>query len=97
GTEEQRTGIRVLDADGTEIAASEECPGVHGAEVAADEAVVAGCEDGVLVYADGQIVHADSPDAYGRIGNQAASPASPIVLGDYKSDPDADRSEERRV
>jgi len=97
GTEEQRTGIRVLDADGTEIAASDECPGVHGAEVAADEVVVAGCEDGVLIYAGGQIVHADSPDAYGRIGNQAASPASPIVLGDYKSDPDADLERPTRV
>lgn len=97
GTEEQRTGIRVLDADGTQTATAEDCPGVHGAEVAAGEAVVAGCEDGVLVYADGQTTHADSPDDYGRIGNQAASPDSPIVLGDYKSDPGADLERPTRV
>ncbi|HIZ35249.1 MAG TPA: hypothetical protein H9815_05690 [Candidatus Ruania gallistercoris] len=90
GTEEERSGLRVLDADDVEIAASEDCPGVHGAEVAADGAVVAGCEDGALVYRDGQITHADSPDDYGRIGNQAASEESPIVLGDYKTDPDAE-------
>lgn len=90
GTEEERTGMQVLSADDTQIAASAECPGVHGAEVAADDAIVAGCEDGALVYHDGQITHADSPDDYGRIGNQAAWPDSPIVLGDYKSDPDAE-------
>ncbi|WP_147916197.1 zinc metallochaperone AztD [Ruania zhangjianzhongii] len=90
GTEEERSSLLVLDAEGAEIAASDDCPGVHGAEVAADGAVVAGCEDGALVYRDGQITHADSPDDYGRIGNQAAAPNSPIVLGDYKSDPDAE-------
>lgn len=90
GTEEDRAGLRVLDAEDAEIAASDDCPGVHGADVAADGAVVAGCEDGALVYHDEQITHADSPDDYGRIGNQAASPDSPIVLGDYKSDPDAE-------
>ena len=97
GTEDARTGIRVLDADGTEIAASDECPGVHGEAVAADEAVLIGCEDGVLVYADGAITKVDSPDAYGRIGNQAGSEASTVVLGDYKSDPDAELERPTRV
>ena len=90
GTEEERSGLRVLDAEDTETAASDDCPGVHGAEVAAGGAVVAGCEDGALIYHNGQITHADSPDDYGRVGNQAAAPDSPIVLGDYKSDPDAE-------
>lgn len=90
GTEEERSGLRILDGDDGELASSEACPGVHGAEVAADGAVVAGCEDGALVYRDGEITHAGSPDDYGRIGNQAASHDSPIVLGDYKSDPDAE-------
>ncbi|WP_216853798.1 zinc metallochaperone AztD [Phytoactinopolyspora halotolerans] len=97
GDEEARTGIRVLDGDGEEIAASDDCPGVHGEAMAADETVVIGCEDGVLVYSDGEITKVESPDEYGRIGNQAGSEASPIVLGDYKSDPDAELERPTRV
>lgn len=90
GTEDGRTGIRVLDEQNTEIAASDECPDVHGETVAAHEAVVIGCTDGVLVYRDGVITKVQSPDAYGRIGNQWGTEDSPIVLGDYKSNPDAE-------
>ncbi|WP_338403909.1 zinc metallochaperone AztD [Cellulosimicrobium arenosum] len=97
GTEDARTGVRVLDADGAELAASDECPGVHGEAVAADEAVVVGCEDGVLVVAGTTITKVGSPDTYGRIGNQAGTEASPVVLGDYKSDPDAELEEPTRV
>lgn len=97
GTEDARTGIRVLDASGTEIATNDQCPGVHGEAVAADEAVVIGCEDGALVTKDGVITKVASPDAYGRIGNQAGSEESPYVLGDYKSDPDADLERPTRV
>lgn len=97
GTAEARTGIRVLDADGAEVAASDACPGVHGEAVAADEAVVIGCEDGALVYADGAITKVQAPDAYGRIGNQAGSDASPVVLGDYKTDPEAELERPTRV
>jgi hypothetical protein len=97
GTEDARTGIRVLDAEGTEIAASDACPGVHGEAVAADEAVVIGCEDGAVVYAGGTVSKVAAPDAYGRIGNQAGTEASPVVLGDYKSDPDAELERPTRV
>ncbi|MEV0826679.1 zinc metallochaperone AztD [Nonomuraea rubra] len=90
GTEEKRTGIAVLDAQRKEITRSEDCPGVHGEATAQDEAVVLGCEDGVLLYKDGRISKIDSPDEYGRIGNQSGSDLSPIVLGDYKKDPDAE-------
>ncbi|WP_432548063.1 zinc metallochaperone AztD [Kineococcus sp. SYSU DK004] len=90
GDEESRTGIRVLDAEGNEIAANDQCPDVHGETVAADEVVVVGCTDGVLVYRDGEITKVQSPDEYGRIGNQWGTEDSPIVLGDYKSDPDAE-------
>ena len=38
GTEEERTGIRVLDVDGAQVASSDECPGVHGEAVAARRA-----------------------------------------------------------
>ncbi|MEO3795147.1 zinc metallochaperone AztD [Nonomuraea sp. B10E15] len=90
GTEEKRTGLLVLDRSRKEIARSEDCPGVHGEATALDEAVVVGCEDGVLIYKDGEFTKVDSPDEYGRIGNQAGSDVSPIVLGDYKKDPDAE-------
>jgi hypothetical protein len=90
GTEEARTGIRLLAADDTEIAASDECPNTHGETVAADETVVIGCTDGVLVVRDGQITKVASPDAYGRIGNQWGTDESAIVVGDYKTDPDAE-------
>lgn len=97
GTEEARTGTRVLDASGAEVAASDQCPGVHGEAVAADDAVVIGCEDGALVHTGTTITKVQSPDAYGRIGNQAGSEASPVVLGDYKSDPDAELERPTRV
>lgn len=97
GDEDARTGVRVLDADDTEIAAIDTCPGVHGEAVAADEAVVIGCEDGAVIWAGGALTKVTAPDAYGRIGNQAGSEASPYVLGDYKSDPDADLERPTRV
>lgn len=97
GTEEAATGIRVLDGDGEEIAASDDCPGVHGEAVAADEAVLIGCQDGALLYTDGKITKVDAPDSYGRIGNQAGSEESPVVLGDYKTDEDAERERPTQV
>lgn len=90
GNEEERPGIVVLDAQRNEIARNEDCPGVHGEATAQGEAVVIGCETGVLVYRDGEITKITSPTPYGRIGNQAGSDASPITLGDYKQDPDAE-------
>lgn len=97
GDAKTRTGIVVHDAGGTEIARNEQCPGVHGEAVAADETVVFGCQDGLLIYRDGAISKVTSPDPYGRIGNQAGSEDSPVVLGDYKSDPDAELERPQRV
>ena len=97
GNEDERTGIVVLDAERNEVTRNEECPGVHGEAVAADETVVVGCEDGVLIYRDGEITKVQSPDAYGRIGNQAGDEDSPILLGDYKVDPDAELERPTRV
>jgi len=90
GTVDARTGIRVLDGENDEIAENADCPSVHGETVAADEAVVIGCTNGVLVYRNGVITKVASPDAYGRIGNQFGTEDSPVVLGDYKTDPDAE-------
>jgi hypothetical protein len=97
GTEEKRTGALVLDKDDKEIKRNENCPGVHGEAAAKDEAVAVGCEDGVLIYKDGKFTKVDAPDDYGRIGNQAGSDASPVLLGDYKTDPDAELERPTRI
>ncbi|MGC0366149.1 outer membrane protein assembly factor BamB [Rhodococcus sp. 27YEA15] len=97
GNTESRNGIVVLDADRQEILRNEQCPGVHGEAVAAGEAVVLGCQDGLLVYKNGAITKVQSPDAYGRIGNQAGSEESDVVLGDYKTDPDAELERPQRI
>lgn len=91
GNADGRNGIVALDADGTEIASSDQCPGVHGEGTAANEAVVFGCENGALVYTDGEITKLTAPDQpYGRMGNAYVSENSPIIVGDYKNDPDAE-------
>ena len=97
GNSESRNGIVILDANRKEILRNEQCPGVHGEAVAADETIVLGCQDGLLVYKNGAISKVQSPDPYGRIGNQAGSEESDIVLGDYKADPDAELERPQRI
>lgn len=72
------------------IAESKDCPGIHGEGTAADEAVVFGCEDGALLYHHGEFEKFTAPDKYGRMGNAYVSETSPVVVGDYKNDPDAE-------
>jgi hypothetical protein len=93
GDETSRSGAVALTKEGgdwTENASSKECPGIHGEGTAADEAVVFGCEDGALLYADGAFEKLSAPDEFGRMGNAYVSETSPIVVGDYKTDPDAE-------
>lgn len=97
GDDESRSGVVRLDHRGEEVARNEECPGVHGETVASGDAAVFGCENGVLVAADDGFTKVASPDGYGRIGNLAGSPASPVVLGDYKTDRDAEIERPTRV
>lgn len=97
GTEEKRTGALVLDKNDKEIARYEKCPGVHGEAAAKNEAIAVGCEDGILIYKDGKFSKIDAPDDYGRIGNQAGSDASPVLLGDYKTDAEAELERPTRV
>ncbi|WP_235564324.1 zinc metallochaperone AztD [Arthrobacter sp. Soil762] len=104
GNEESRNGLALLSApagDGgqgrTELLRNEECPGVHGEAVAGKETVVVGCEDGMLVYRGGAFTKVASPDPYGRMGNQAGSPASPVILGDYKVDRNAELERPTRI
>lgn len=104
GNEEGRNGLALLSAPGgdggqgrSELLRNEDCPGVHGEAVAGSETVVVGCEDGMLVYRDGAFTKVASPDPYGRMGNQAGSPDSPVILGDYKVDRDAELERPTRI
>jgi hypothetical protein len=97
GTEEARTGAMALDAGRQTIASADNCPGVHGETIARDGVIALGCEDGALLFRDGAFHKVQSPDAYGRIGNQSGSAESAIVLGDYKVDPDAELERPERV
>ncbi|WP_187366816.1 zinc metallochaperone AztD [Nocardioides dongxiaopingii] len=91
GDAESRSGAVAQDEDGTVIAENDQCPGIHGEGTAADEAVVFGCDDGALLYVDGAFQKLAAPDQpYGRMGNAYVSETSPLVVGDYKTDPDAE-------
>lgn len=93
GTEESRSGAIALEPDGDafkEVAVNDTCPGIHGEGTAAAEAVVFGCEDGALLYRDGKFEKLQAPDEFGRMGNAYVSETSPIVVGDYNTDPDAE-------
>ena len=89
GNPDTRSGAAAFDGD-REITRSEECPGVHGETVAADEVVVLGCQDGVLKFSDGRFTKISSPTPYGRTGTTKGHDDSPVVLGDLKTDPDAE-------
>jgi len=90
GDENGRTGVRALDSDREEIARSEECPGVHGEGTAPGEVAIFGCNDGVLLFKDGEFTKLQATDEYGRTGNVYPSEESPIAVVDYKTDPDAE-------
>ncbi|WP_412875639.1 hypothetical protein ACL00Q_01245 [Curtobacterium flaccumfaciens pv. flaccumfaciens] len=90
GTEEHRSGVRALDADGEETARSEECPDVHGEGAVKGEVAVFGCTDGALVYEDGAFEKIDAPTEYGRTGNLFTTEDSSVAVGDYNDDPDSE-------
>ena len=93
GDETSRSGARALTQEGgewTETAANAECPGIHGEGTAAGEAVIFGCENGALLFDDGAFKKLTAPDEFGRMGNAYVSETSPVVVGDYKTDPDAE-------
>lgn len=90
GDPDERSGAVAFDSGQAEIARSSECPGIHGETVTDGETVVFGCENGALVYADRAFTKIAAPDSYGRIGTVKGHAESPVALGDYKVDPDAE-------
>lgn len=95
GDEDTRSGVVILDAAGNEIAANSDCPGLHGEAAAASGVLTFGCENGILMVRGNDIRKIASPHPYGRIGNQSGSEMSPVVLGDYKTDRDAETERPR--
>ncbi len=93
GTEDERHTVAAF-AGGAEIAKTTDCPGVHGeaaaAPTASGDVAVFGCENGPVVWRDGAFHKVGVDDAYARTGNLAGHHASPVVLGDYKTDADAE-------
>ncbi|WP_150460505.1 hypothetical protein [Nesterenkonia ebinurensis] len=87
-TLEDRSGARFLDADGEEVARSQECPGVHGGASGPDGIIAVGCEDGVLVWNDSEFEKLSTGEDFSRIGNLFPAEGSPIFLGDYRTDPE---------
>lgn len=97
GNEDTRSGAQILDADFQQIAVSDQCPGLHGEAAVANGDLAFGCENGILVVRGNEFKKIVSPDPYGRIGNQSGSEVSPVVLGDYKVDKEAELERPTRV
>lgn len=100
GTEEERNTVQVRK-DSQVVAQTSDCPGSHGeaaaAPTASGDVVVIGCTNGPVVYRDGEFHKVSVADAYARSGNLAGSESSPLVLGDYKVDKDAEQEHPTRV
>ena len=101
GTADARSTVQVQSPDGEVLAETTDCPGVHG-EAAAQptaesEVVVLGCENGPVVYRDDAFHKVSVDEPYQRSGNLFGSQASPIVLGDYKTDADTELERPTRI
>ncbi|MGO1542749.1 MAG: hypothetical protein ACTHXA_00235 [Gulosibacter sp.] len=88
GDEDNRDGASLLDENDEKIVTNDQCPGVHGETVVEDNILV-GCEDGVLLLHGDHFHKIDAGPDFARIGNAHSVEDSAIVLGDYKTDPDA--------
>ncbi|WP_218220757.1 hypothetical protein [Nesterenkonia sp. Act20] len=83
GNEDARTGARVLDADGEELARNEDCPGVHGEAAGPEGMIAVGCEDGVLIWDGEEFSKIDAGEDFARTGNLFPAEDSRVFLGDY--------------
>ena len=100
GTEDSRNTLQVIDPKTGEVTAeTDDCPGSHGEAAAqpteAGDVVVMGCENGPVVYRDGEFHKVDVETEYQRSGNLFGLHDSPIVLGDYKVEEEPKEAVER--
>ncbi|XKH53558.1 hypothetical protein LG284_00500 [Citricoccus nitrophenolicus] len=96
GTEEGRNTVQVKSTgdNGEVVAETTDCTGVHGEAAAAPnengDVVVLGCEDGPVIYRDGEFHKIAAETEYQRTGNLAGSEDSSVMLGDLKTDAEAE-------
>ncbi|WP_313816453.1 PQQ-binding-like beta-propeller repeat protein [Citricoccus sp.] len=96
GTEEGRNTVQVKSTgdNGEVLAETTDCTGVHGEAAAAPnengDVVVLGCEDGPVIYRDGEFHKVAAENEYQRTGNLAGSEDSSVMLGDLKTDAEAE-------
>ena len=99
GTEDARSTVQVLDADGELVAETDDCPGVHGEAAAqpteSGDVISLGCENGSVIYRDGEFHKVAIEGDYQRSGNQKSHPDSPIVLADHKVEAEPEGGIER--
>lgn len=92
GTEDERSTVQVKDASGAVVAETDDCPGIHGEAAAqpteSGDVISIGCENGPVVYRDGEFHKVAVGQEYQRSGNQKGHPSSPIVLADHKVEKD---------
>ncbi|WP_159803647.1 hypothetical protein [Arthrobacter zhaoguopingii] len=101
GTAESRNTVEVVSPEGDVVAETTDCPGVHGEATAQatnhGDVVTLGCENGPVIYRDGAFHKVPVEEQYQRSGNLFGNHGSPIVLADYKTDPDADQERPTRI
>ncbi|MFC7376635.1 hypothetical protein ACFQRD_15305 [Brachybacterium sp. GCM10030268] len=99
GTEDARSTVQVLDADGNVTAETDDCPGVHGEAAAqpteSGDVISLGCENGPVIYRDGEFHKVPVETDYQRSGNQKGVESSPIVLADHKVEAEPEGGIER--
>ncbi|MGO2194418.1 hypothetical protein ACT3SQ_00550 [Brachybacterium sp. AOP42-C2-15] len=92
GTEDERHTVQALDADGNVTAETDDCPGVHGEASAkpteSGDVISLGCENGSVVYRDGEFHKVAIDGDFQRSGNQKGHEDSSIVLADHKVEAD---------
>ncbi len=97
GDSEERTGVALLDENGTEITRTEQCPGVHGETVAADGVVAFGCEDGMAIFRDGTFTKRRCPTPTAGSGTRPAARIRPSSSATTRPIPTPSSSAPERV
>ncbi len=85
GDSDTRKGALAFDEHRDQIAATEECPGIHGEAVAKDEIATFGCKDGAVIYHNGAFEKIASPDQARGTSSLFGTEESSVVLGNYSA------------
>lgn len=82
-------GPAVFNMEGEIVAAFDNCPGLHGKAILAEERVVFGCDDGVSIISrrgGNWIISKIAEDAEARIGNFTYHHETGVLLGNWGDD-----------